>query len=488
MRILVLGVFLVVAACTKPNPNVCCVTPLQCDALGVDEPRPCDVGQACRAGGCVAAECQAAADCSADSPICSNNLCVGTCQIDDDCAEVAGRNRCSAQGTCVGCLDASQCPASASICDGAEHTCRGCAQDTECATGVCIETDGVCAAETDLLFVQATGATDTGSCPRSAPCATIRYAIQRASATRNVIRVTGGSLPERTVLVDKPIVIDATGTSIGQPGVAAFDLLATLSATIGGMTIRDNGSTTVSVINVPASDTLKLGPGTSLSGPLAFMNATVLVNQAEMSGAEIVCTSGTLDIARSHLLNGHIGGSACHLTLTRSTIEGDSDRLVQVTGGDVRIENNLFVQRYEYADSLSFQGCAPGSTFRFNTVVNVSGVNADGQALFCDATVDVTSNIFAYASGHPMGFPNGAYCLAKYSLFDDVSIPLHAAGEGNKTAAPTSFFVNRVGKDFHLAPGSPAIDTAQQVLPVSMDLEGKPRPMGHLDMGAFESQ
>src|SRR5690606_33997366 len=107
------------AACTKPNPNTCCVTDQQCADLGADELRPCAAGQACGPEfTCVAAECQNSADCTDPlAPICQLGLCVGTCATDTDCADVAGRPYCADDGVCVGCMDASQCPADASICD-----------------------------------------------------------------------------------------------------------------------------------------------------------------------------------------------------------------------------------------------------------------------------------------------------------------------------------------------------------------------------------
>src|SRR5262249_778091 len=48
-------------------------------------------------------------------------------------------------------------------------------------------------------------------------------------------------------------------------------------------------------------------------------------------------------------------------------------------------------------------------------------------------------------------------------------------------------FVNAGGNDFHLRPGSPAIDGGATVLEVTTDLEGTPRPqVGAYDIGAYE--
>ena len=66
----VVVLFALLIACTKPNPNVCCVTEEQCNTLGADELRPCGVGQACSTEfSCVAAECETSADWAMSRPL-----------------------------------------------------------------------------------------------------------------------------------------------------------------------------------------------------------------------------------------------------------------------------------------------------------------------------------------------------------------------------------------------------------------------------------
>jgi len=58
-------------------------------------------------------------------------------------------------------------------------------------------------------------------------------------------------------------------------------------------------------------------------------------------------------------------------------------------------------------------------------------------------------------------------------------------GEGNISANP--LFADPGKKDFHLLPGSPAIDTADTKEAPEMDYDGNPRPLGPAaDMGAYE--
>jgi parallel beta-helix repeat protein len=54
-------------------------------------------------------------------------------------------------------------------------------------------------------------------------------------------------------------------------------------------------------------------------------------------------------------------------------------------------------------------------------------------------------------------------------------------------ATPGQLFINPATKDFHLTPGSPAIDKGTGLPDVTDDLEGNPRPFGpQYDIGAYE--
>jgi hypothetical protein len=185
-----------------------------------------------------------------------------------------------------------------------------------------------------------------------------------------------------------------------------------------------------------------------------------------------------------------IGTTNCQLNVSRCRFNEITDGSISAQGGVVVIENNLVIQAYELADMMSVTSVAPGSTIRFNTFVNTSGVASDGVALACDSTVAVTSNIFAFGSAHPMGPAGGMRCPATFSLFDSVTVAEHAMGEGNLLADASTFFADRAGRDFHLAAASPAKGAAGPGLGVHEDFDGNARPLpvgSRADVGCFEA-
>jgi hypothetical protein len=482
--VLAVVVCLVVVGCTKPNPEACCVTEAQCAAAGVDGIRPCDVGQACDPGMnvCVAKECDTSADCGAAAPVCSLGLCVTGCRVDDDCADVAGKPFCAADNVCVGCETSDQCPAEAAQCDVEDRACRGCELDSECASGVCLEADGICAVEANVLFVAPVQVgNDVGTCTRSAPCATLPYAISKISPGRNVIHVDGGStvLSSTPVSIALSIYIDGTRTAVIGSGSTVFDINGDgKRVTLSGLDISPGSGTAIALTGA----SLRLFD-MKVTAPVSNTNGTLEVLLSSLGPA--TCMNGFFSLKNS-AVSGGLDSSGCQLNVAANSF---NDSSLRADGGSLVFENNLAVVHNGLADFLSVQGAASGSTVRFNTFVNTTSIASDGAALACDQSVEATSNIFAYNSGHPVqNAPNK--CLPAFSLFDSTAVATQTGGVGSKVGDGSTFFVDRAAMNFHLAPTSPAKASAQAGLPVMFDLDGvaRPNPAGSVpDIGAFEA-
>jgi hypothetical protein len=92
--------------------------------------------------------------------------------------------------------------------------------------------------------------------------------------------------------------------------------------------------------------------------------------------------------------------------------------------------------------------------------------------------LDITNGILFFNDGGDLNCSGGP-CNVTYS-----DVPESIVGSGNISADPQ--FVDRAAKDYHLRPGSPAIDKGTSDGAPAVDFEGDPRPVGAVDMGADE--
>jgi hypothetical protein len=171
----------------------------------------------------------------------------------------------------------------------------------------------------------------------------------------------------------------------------------------------------------------------------------------------------------------------CNVTLERNRFETTSKVLSGSGAGVLVVENNVIVSTDYFTDAMGLNGM-PGSKARFNTFVNLSGVDMGGQPLDCNANTDATSNIIAW---HSSSIPN---CAMRNSLFDNV-VGLQP-GTGNQVGDATTFFKDIENGDFHLAPSSPARGMGEANTGVSTDIDGNPRPQpdgSTPDVGAYEA-
>jgi hypothetical protein len=450
-------------------------------------------GAAC---GEVTAQCTTAAQCiDPAAPYCVSDRCQAACGVSADCTD-PDRAVCAGDGACVGCAQPSDCGAQAPVCDASERACRGCATDAECSGGVCIEADGTCALDAEVAFVTDMGM-DAGACTRGAPCATLTYALAQAGA-RRVIHVLGGTLSSPgTITLASDLVLDGEDTTLGAPNTTTIAIQGTASVTVEGFRILAPTDATAPAITVtgPARgrlyDVQLSGDGDILaaasgSAELAIVGSH-LGSLSQGSANQVNCGGATLRVDHSVLETTIVGDSgACELTVTRNRFESSLDGSVQINGGLLVMENNLVIHRLGVNDSIVVGNLRSGSTIRFNTVVNTTAVPSDGAVIFCDSSVEITSNVFAYNSQHPI---NGVGCQTRYSVFDDRS--LTAAGTGNQVTGIDTIFADRGAGDYHLSATSKAragAEPGQNMTTVDFDGRTRPDPAGTTaDSGAFEA-
>ena len=463
-----------VRAFLRCGPVACCLSLLA--ACGF--PKPPDV-----------AACSQASDCASSAPFCVSGECVAGCQSNDDCTS-AGSPLCdTSSGMCVACLDATSCSADRPFCDSAANVCRGCERDSECGSGVCLVADGTCADSSAVLHVAGASASDTGDCPSESPCATLQYAISRATQTRNVVLVHAGALfPTAITTIDRAVYIAGNGATIAWQG-DLFAVAQFTTATLDNMTLQPGGSQNPKIATVASSSSLRLSRITGSQGGVTTTGGTIAAINSSFSSAFIGCMNGAISVTASTFKDSTVGGTNCQVSVRQSRFEETADGSVSIEGGVAQIENNVIVNAYELADSMHVVAVAPGSYVWFNTFVNSSGVASDGVAPYCDNTPAVTSNIFAYGSMHPNNV--SPQCMARYSLYDTVALPEQTAGTENKVADSSTFFVDKGAKDFHLSTASPAKGGGEPGLGVAQDLAGTPRPSqpgSRPDIGAYQAQ
>lgn len=477
-----------VSGCTKPNPNACCTNEAECLALGSDELRPCDGGEVCSANACVPVQCETGDQCSGATPYCVNQLCVGSCQVEADCEGVPGAPICAADHVCVGCRDNADCSGTTPICDAEDRQCRGCEADGDCASGICLEADGVCAVESEVVFV-VPGRSDTGECTKLAPCGTLEYALTKANTPRTVIRIDGGQpfgVSNTVSITGRRVYIDSSGSTMfhsGISGTAMFNIGISGNLTVEGVHFSPREADFLMV----QSGTLRMHRVRVNTSYADFLRVSgtghLIVNRSIFTNIGLVCRDyGSATIEQSSLFEFVVYGTNCNLDTRQNSFSGNNN-VMTLSGGSSIIENNLFRSGNELADVLFINMQSAGSRFVFNTIVNTTGVTSEGQAIGCDSGVRVENNIFAYRSTAP----NGAGCIPRFSLYDD-AYPT-PPGEGNQSVPFDSVFLNPTSGDFRPAPTSSAREMSALSAEISVDHDGRSRPLPagtRSDVGAFE--
>lgn len=449
---------------SRPRALHRCTPLLLCLLVACGFPRPPDV-----------AECNHSSDCTATSaPYCVDGTCAAACQLDDHCAGLAGTPFCqTASGTCVGCLDATACTADKPVCD-ATGSCRACARDDECTSGVCVDAEGRCAMSNEVVFVSQQAA-DNPACSAATPCRTFAAALAVATPQRYIIHILGGNYTSPTGIspAGPRFTIDGSDTIVTvTQGIAFSSAEARQTITLSRMTVNAADGTAISVTNGGAM----LLHGVTLGASAVATGASLGIQSSTVR--DITCSAaGALDIEHSRA--GRVGSTNCEFTALANHFNDE----LEASGGKIIIENNVITSQNEVQDGVLIPSSLSGSRFAFNTLVNFSGIDGTSTVLSCNAGIDVSSNVFAWHSSFPMAIDG---CTPHHSLFDTL-IPTTLVGPNHQADAAT-FFVDLNGRDLHLAATSPARGIGEPGV-VTIDIDGamRPNPGGSSpDAGAYE--
>ena len=422
------------AGCTKRNPDLCCATDAECEAIGFSSHAPCDLG------------------------VCVKNECTttpGACDDDGDCAGNAANPFCVA-GTCAACATSASCPTTAPVCDAVAHDCRACAKDSECDSLACDLGTGTCVDPANILYAAPNG-TNAAPCTRVAPCSLFQ-ASQNTDTNHPYIallpgiHITGASFEQKTV------TLAGNGATIG-----VVDLVnSTIFVDGGQATLRD----------LIFDEHTAEGNSDGLAVVLVHA-ATVNIDNLTSTTIHIPAIANEGDSSRITLSHGKF---------TNLSFDGagkffvDSCLMINaspVVTGSLQLTNSVLISG-PTDPIVSFFPENPqvgGSLFLHNTMIGGKFTCPDPAAFF-------NSNIL-----YNSAFDDTGACSYIYSLVTTSPAP---KGATNFTGDP--MFVDPVHGDFHLSAQSPARGAADPTTTTILrDYDGTPRPQGSRnDIGAFE--
>ncbi|HEY1558929.1 MAG TPA: right-handed parallel beta-helix repeat-containing protein [Kofleriaceae bacterium] len=451
------------AACSKANPNRCCVDEADCTANDIPQGSTCSDGLVCRGNQCIAEVCTTTAECDPAAPYCaSGGLCSSTCDDNSQCpgfGQDASDKICSNR-TCLQCVAASDCPTQQPVCDN--NSCRACAMDSECASGACAD-DGSCVDTSAVIYIDAAQGLDAGRCTQSAPCKSLQFAVSSALPTRShIVMAPGlyvGSTQINSMVTQAPVVtVHGHGASIESAAGSDNNAITV-----------DDVAATLEDLDFPGGDAMFATSIVSLTAPCNVYRVTIEDTGGIGAGANMTIEDVT--ITNTNVGDAIDVGLGSHLSLDRGVINaGQNGGLVATNGGVVAITNLLVFGTIGPGIDLA---AATGSV-AFTTVADTGLGGSTPRAFDCSAGLSVTSSII----WTPLGPPIGGGC----SLNSDIAGPTPVLGTTNQDP----MFVDEAHRNYHISASSPAKD--QVDTGPANDFEGDPRPQGaRYDIGADEA-
>lgn len=464
------------AGCTKQNPNVCCISELDCAAVGIPADSSCQSGFACTNHECIEASCGVDADCTDPAAaFCGGGLCrectasgqcpasaavcnlttygCERCLADADCSSFAATPHCAANGACAECVTSLDCGANEPVC-GTDGSCRTCEHDTECASGAC-DANGSCVVASSVIYISPTGI-DAGGCVQSQPCLTPGFAVALVSPARFHIAMAPGQY---------------TGQLVGSAAAPRISVHG------NGATIKHTATQNTPTINVDRNK--------------VFVR-DLTIEATNMAYGFECKNNGEVDLRAVNYASSGIGSGATACKVSWQ----DSKTLFIFVGTN----SQLTLRRMRFIDSRAVSAFDSAVT-----IENVEVLRASDYPFLFERTQGSVSYVTVAdsAPGHggfncnasPVQITNSIIWVPNVGNFSDRPILGNCVASGQNLigpltpATPTSgdpLFVDMANGDLHLMPTSLGVDKADTG--PATDALGAARPLGaKFDLGAFES-
>jgi hypothetical protein len=479
MRLICAMVVAVAAACSQPNPVVCCSSPADCNSIGASEQtRPCVDGFVC-----IAHECANAPPADA----------APACTIDSDCPTAAPH---CANNTCVQCVSSDQCAASAPVCDQATNTCGVCVADMDCASAVCDSSNGTCSDESKIIYASPTGG-DASACSHADPCS-IAHAIASVDSAHTIVRMLPGNYTTNVTITGKTLWLDGAGATL------------TAGSSANAMEINNGAHVRITGLDIVNLNVDQITGNAIRCETLSSSDVTPILDldgvSVDASFVAMLLEPCTVNATRSHFHDRSTGNAniaaivganavGSSVSLDRCVIDG-GDGVQALQGSTVSVSNSLvenmtgpdgaLIGRELYFGVGSHN--PPGTLFAsFVTLVNAPLLCGNGTPSCIGGPTStnvygacIDNSIITAATGNAV---TGTACVLNYSL----AFPQSAAltGAHNLTSGDPRFV--DPASNFSLSAASPAIDAADPAATDMVDLVGTPRPQGiRDDLGAYE--